>query len=211
MSLHALKPRFQALLRPAVRALHGLGLSANQVTVGTCAVSLLLGSGLALAAHSGQLQWFLLLPLWFPLRMALNAIDGMLAREFGQASTLGAYLNELSDPLSDAALYLPFAFLPEVGTALSVAVICLANASEMAGVLGALCGHGRRNDGPMGKSDRALVFGLLGLLLGAGVAPGAWLSAVMALLVLLLLLTIVNRVRHGLVAESTAEGADKGP
>lgn len=211
MSLHALKPRFQALLRPAVRALHGLGLSANQVTAGTCAVSLLLGSGLALAAHSGQLQWFLLLPLWFPLRMALNAIDGMLAREFGQASTLGAYLNELSDPLSDAALYLPFAFLPEVGTALSVAVICLANASEMAGVLGALCGHGRRNDGPMGKSDRALVFGLLGLLLGAGVAPGAWLSAVMALLVLLLLLTIVNRVRHGLAAESTAESADKGP
>ena len=29
--------------------------------------------------------------------MALNAIDGMLAREHGQKSTLGAYLNELTD------------------------------------------------------------------------------------------------------------------
>ena len=135
MSLYALKPRFQALLRPAARALHGLGLSANQVTAGTCAASLLLGGGLALAAHSGHLQWFLLLPLWFLLRMALNAIDGMLAREFGQASTLGAYLNELSDPLSDAALYLPFAFLPEVGTALTVEARTLA-ADKHSGVFG---------------------------------------------------------------------------
>ena len=44
--------------------------------------------------------------------MAFNAIDGMLAREFGQKSRLGAYLNELTDVVSDAALYLPFAWLP---------------------------------------------------------------------------------------------------
>jgi CDP-diacylglycerol--glycerol-3-phosphate 3-phosphatidyltransferase len=51
----------------------------------------------------------------------------------------------------------------------------------------------------MGKSDRALVFGLLGLLLGAGIAPGAWLSAfVLAIVALLLLPTIANRVRHGI-------------
>jgi phosphatidylglycerophosphate synthase len=74
--------------------------------------------------------------------MALNAIDGMLAREFGQISTLGAYLNELSDLLSDAALYLPFAFLPEAGSALTVAGDLLANVSEMAGVLGALRASG---------------------------------------------------------------------
>ena len=205
MSLYALKPRFQALLRPTARALHGLGLSANQATVGTCAASLLLGCGLALAAHAGQLRWFLLLPLWLLLRIALNAIDGMLAREFGQISTLGAYLNELSDLLSDAALYLPFAFLPEAGSALTFLVIFLANVSEMAGVLGAVTGQRRRNDGPMGKSDRALVFGLLGLFLGAGVAPGVWLSAVMALVALLLLLTIANRVRQGIAEGSTGE------
>jgi CDP-diacylglycerol--glycerol-3-phosphate 3-phosphatidyltransferase len=137
--------------------------------------------------------------------MALNAIDGMLAREFGQISTLGAYLNELSDLLSDAALYLPFAFLPEAGSALTVLVIFLANVSEMAGVLGAVTGQRRRNDGPMGKSDRALVFGLLGLFLGAGVAPGVWLSAGMALVALLLLLTIANRVRQGIAEGSTGE------
>ena len=28
---------------------------------------------------------FLLVPVWFFVRMAFNALDGMLAREFGQA------------------------------------------------------------------------------------------------------------------------------
>ena len=202
-SLYALKPRFQALLRPAVRTLNGLGASANQVTLGTCAASLIVGSGLTLAADAGQLRWLLLLPLCFLLRMALNAIDGMLAREFDQISTLGTYLNELSDVVSDAALYLPFAFIPEAGVALTLLLIFLANLAEIAGVLGVVTAGNRCNDGPMGKSDRALVFGLLGLLLGAGVAPGAWLSAVMALIALLLLLTIANRVRRG-IAEANA-------
>ncbi len=202
-SLYALKPRFQALLRPAVRTLNGLGASANQVTLGTCAASLIVGSGLTLAADAGQLRWLLLLPLCFLLRMALNAIDGMLAREFDRISTLGPYLNEPSDVVSDAALYLPFAFIPEAGAALTLLLIFLANLAEIAGVLGVVTAGNRRNDGPMGKSDRALVFGLLGLLLGAGVAPGAWLSAVMALIALLLLLTIANRVRRG-VAEANA-------
>ena len=206
MSLYALKPRFQALLRPVVRLLHGIGLTANQVTVGTCAVSLVLGVALAFATRSGQLGWLLLLPLWSLLRMALNAIDGMLAREFGQVSTLGAYLNELSDLLSDAAMYLPFAFLPEVGAWLAVLVIFLANVAEMAGVLGAVTGSRRCNAGPMGKSDRALVVGLLGLLLGAGVAAGAWLSVALTVVALLLLLTIANRVRHGLVASHADTG-----
>ncbi len=51
---------------------------------------------------------FWLLPLVLFVRMALNAIDGMMAREFGQASKLGAYLNEIGDIVSDVALILPF-------------------------------------------------------------------------------------------------------
>ncbi len=43
--------------------------------------------------------------------MALNAIDGMLAREFNQQSTLGAILNEVGDIISDAALYLALLFV----------------------------------------------------------------------------------------------------
>lgn len=201
MSLYALKPRFQALLRPGVRMLHEGGVTANQVTLFACAVSVILG---AILAHFGERTvLFLLLPLWFLLRMALNAVDGMLAREFGQASTLGAYLNELTDVVSDAALYLPFAFIPGGNPLLVAAVVFLANTSELAGIIGQTLGASRRYDGPMGKSDRAFVFGALGLALGSGIAPGGWLTATLSLVAALTAITVLNRVRRG-VAEVVA-------
>ena len=80
MSLYELKPRFQALLRPLTRRLAAGGVTANQVTLAAGAISILLGALLCLAPSR---PLFLLLPLWLFARMALNAIDGMLAREFG--------------------------------------------------------------------------------------------------------------------------------
>jgi len=192
LSIYALKPRFQALLRPLVAVLYRAGVTANQVTLAACAGSVALGVFLSLPGT--QPRWFLLVPLWMAVRMALNAIDGMLAREFRQASRLGAYLNELSDVLSDAALYAPFAFLAGSNGVLVAAIIVLAVVSEMAGVLG----RERRYDGPMGKSDRAFVFGAVTLLAGLGVPLAAVLDWVWGAVAALLLVTIVNRVRRGL-------------
>ena len=92
-----------------MRQLYARGVTANQVTIAACVASLLLGVLLSIFAHVTWLFW--LLPIWLFIRMALNAIDGMLAREFQQQSPLGAYLNEITDVLADAALYLPFAFM----------------------------------------------------------------------------------------------------
>ena len=198
MSIYGLKPRFQALLRPLVGVLYRAGATANQVTSFACVVSVALGVFLLLAHHNQA--FFLLVPIWFFLRMALNAIDGMLAREFGQASTLGAYLNELADVISDAALYLPFALLPGSSVVLIGAVIVLSILSEFAGVLGQAVGRERRYDGPMGKSDRAFLFGLVGLLAGIGAEMGGLLPWVWGAIALLIVATIVNRVRRGLAA-----------
>ena len=137
----------------------------------------------------------LLLPLTLFLRMALNAIDGMMAREHGLASPLGALLNELSDVIADAALYLPLALVTGVNAPLVVLVVVLGIAGEMAGALGPTLGAERRYDGPLGKSDRAFAFGLLGLLIGAGIEPGGWTTAYLALLLALSALSIVNRAR----------------
>lgn len=198
LSIYELKPRFQALLRPLVGRLFAAGATANQVTVFACVVSVALGA--VLAAMPERAALFLLVPAWFFLRMALNAIDGMLAREFGQASRLGAYLNELTDIVSDAALYLPFALLAGSSPWLVGAVIVLAILSETAGILGVTVGAARRYDGPMGKSDRAFVFGAVGLLVGLGVPMDATLDWIWAAVALLLLATIANRVAKGLAA-----------
>jgi CDP-diacylglycerol--glycerol-3-phosphate 3-phosphatidyltransferase len=195
-SIYQLKPRFQNLLRPGVQRLNARGVTANQVTLAAAAVSVLLG---ALLAWLPQHTWlFALIPLWMLLRMALNAVDGMLAREFGQQSKLGAYLNELSDVVADSALYLPFALLVGVSPTLVVLVVVLAVISEYAGVLGPMVGASRRYDGPMGKSDRAFCFGVLGAGVASGLLPSSWINGLLAVILLLLLATLVNRVRQGL-------------
>lgn len=196
LSIYQLKPAFQNLLRPGVKRLYDKGVTANQVTLFAAVVSVLLGVLLlALPQHT----WlFALIPLWMILRMALNAVDGMLAREFGQQSRLGAYLNELSDLIADSALFLPFALLPGVSPLMVVLVVLLALISEYAGVLGPMVGASRRYDGPMGKSDRAFCFGVLGAGVAYELLPAAWLNGLLALILALLLYTLYNRVRQGL-------------
>lgn len=199
-SVYALKPAFQGLLRPSVRRLARAGVTANQVTV--LAGVLSAGVGLFATWRIQSRSVLLILPPFFVVRMALNAVDGMLAREFHQKSALGAYLNELCDVVSDAFLYLPFALLPGFDPLWMGAVIVLAVISEMAGVIAVMVGATRRYDGPMGKSDRALVFGALALWMGLGGgvnSPVSWLFP--RAMALLLAVTICNRVRHGL-AES---------
>jgi CDP-diacylglycerol--glycerol-3-phosphate 3-phosphatidyltransferase len=122
----------------------------------------------------------------------------MLAREFCQKSRLGAYLNELSDVISDAALYFPFALIAPFGPASIVTVIVLAMTSEFAGALAPMVGAERQYQGPMGKSDRAVVFGLLALWVGIMAPLPSWLWWLMPIVALLLAWTIVNRIRGGL-------------
>lgn len=194
ISIYHLKPAFQALLRPAVARLAAKGVTANQVTCAALLVSVLIGGGLYLRPLP---VLFVLLPIWMPLRMALNAVDGMLAREYGQKSVLGCYLNEIADIVSDAALYLPFAHMPPFGATAVLLFVFLSALSETAGILGPLAGASRRYDGPLGKSDRAAVVGILGLAVACFPLPGLFAWA-FPFLNLLLCLTIANRIRRGI-------------
>lgn len=202
LSIYQLKPRFQALLRPMVARLARAGVSANQVTLSACLLSVAIGLGLYLTDVAWA--WYALIPVWMLLRMAFNAVDGMLAREHGQQSVLGAYLNELTDVLSDAALYLPFARVAPFDP-FWLGVVVLASAlSEMAGALGATVGGVRQYDGPMGKSDRAAVFGLLGALValfgqGPGLPASWWLVGwALPLVAALSACAIYNRIQSGI-------------
>jgi alpha-beta hydrolase superfamily lysophospholipase/phosphatidylglycerophosphate synthase len=195
--IYGLKPKFQNLLRPLARAIAAAGLRANQITVMACVLSAAVG--LVLAGHVDAPRLFLILPVFLLLRMALNAIDGMLAREFDQKSNLGAYLNELGDVVSDAFCYLPFAYFPGFDPLWIGAVIVLAVLCELSGMIGPMVGASRRYDGPMGKSDRAFVFGILALWIGAGGPMGPWAASLLPkLLVVLLAVTAINRIRGGL-------------
>lgn len=201
-SIYQLKPAFQSLLRPFVNALARVGVTANQVTV--FAVVLCAAGGAAVALVDDP-RILLLLPAALFLRMALNAIDGMLAREHAQQSRLGAILNELGDVVGDAAMYLPLALRPGFPVAAIVVFVLFGVIVEMTGVVGVQVGAGRRYDG-FGKSDRAFVVGALGLAAGLGwysrdvFALVFWLSAALSAF------AIVTRARRAL-AQAPQEGA----
>jgi len=211
LSIYKLKTRFQSLLRPAVSYLHAAGVTANQVTIFACIASVGLGLWLYFARPS--VIAFALVPIWMLLRMGLNAIDGMLAREFHQKSTLGAFLNELTDVISDAALYLPFATIAPIHPFWVAVVVTLAGLSEFAGALGPTVGASRRYDGPLGKSDRAFVFGVLGLWIALASPLPEWTQWLMPLLAIFLIWTLINRVTGALrevkAAETRPPGAAK--
>jgi CDP-diacylglycerol--glycerol-3-phosphate 3-phosphatidyltransferase len=201
-SVYHLKPKFQSLLRPLSDALVAAGVTANAVTI--FAMLLSVASGAAIYRfHSFRI--LLILPLVLFLRMALNAIDGMIAREHNQKTALGAILNELGDVFADAALYLPLAFVPFFSPTLIIGVVLLAILSEMTGVVGVQIGASRRYDGPMGKSDRAFIFGTLGLLLGLNLPIGPVVFPALAVMLILLCVTIFNRAR-GALRELQARG-----
>jgi len=195
-SIYDLKPAFQRRLRPLAARLAARGVTANQVTITAFALSVIAGA--LVAIWPGAFLPLLLMPAALFARMTLNAIDGMLAREHGQKTRLGALLNELGDVLSDAALYLPLALIPGVASRPVLIGVVLAVISEMTGVLGATIGASRRYDGPMGKSDRAVVYGVLALWLAFGLPTGFWIDGLLWFVVALMLATIWNRARGAL-------------
>lgn len=195
-SIYQLKSAFQNLLRPLTRALASAHVTANHVTLAALALSCLVGGVIAL--YPDRTSLLLLLPGTLFIRMALNAIDGMLAREHDMKTRLGAVLNELGDVLSDSALYLPLALVPGFNLWLIAGLVILAVIVEMTGVVAIQIGAARNYAGPMGKSDRAFAFGLITLLLGLGAPAGAWITAALSIMLLLSSFTVYNRARLAL-------------
>jgi CDP-diacylglycerol---glycerol-3-phosphate 3-phosphatidyltransferase len=203
-SIYDLKSRFQALLRPLVLQLARAGVRPNHVTMAALLLSLAVGAvPWPARQHRGVL---LVLPAWLFVRMALNAIDGMLAREHGMRTALGAVLNEMGDVLADLAIYLPLLIVAPAATEAVVGFSIGAVLTELAGILGQALGARRHYEGPMGKSDRAFVVGLLAVL--AVLWPGTleWWPVAFAVATGLAAYTCLNRLRRAL-AELGPKGA----
>lgn len=190
-TIYDIKPKFQLLLRPMVDAIHARGYTANQVTLGTFFFCFFYAIIFSIFITSSVV--LMLFPIILFFRMALNAIDGLLAKEHDQKTPLGAILNELTDMASDVVLYLPFALYPGIQPWLLVLIVILSVMSEAVGLSGLLVGATRRYDGPMGKSDRAFVFSILALWLALFHFPTG-MNWVLGFIASLIILTMANRI-----------------
>jgi len=162
ISIYNIKSRFQNLLRPILVVLHKWKVTANQITVTSIILSLLIGLAFWYADMYRYL--FLALPIGLLIRMGLNALDGMMAREYNQQSQKGELLNEVGDIVSDVFIFFPLLKFESEYIYLIVAFICLSIINEFVGLMGKIVGDERRYEGPMGKSDRCCYYWSVRLL-----------------------------------------------
>ncbi|WP_223606447.1 CDP-alcohol phosphatidyltransferase family protein [Chryseobacterium sp. OSA05B] len=196
ISVYKLKPKFQQLLTPVLLFLHKHNITANQITVSSILLSVMIG---VLFWNADLSKWFFLsLPIGLLLRMALNALDGMMARKFNQTSRLGEVLNEVGDIVSDVIIFFPLLKFQPESVYLIVIFIVLGIINEFAGLIGKVIGKQRRYDGPMGKSDRALILGIYGLAVFFGADISGISTYIFGLIIVLLMVSTYIRLKKSL-------------
>jgi CDP-diacylglycerol--glycerol-3-phosphate 3-phosphatidyltransferase len=193
LSIYDLKPKFQQLLEPFLKFLVKRRFTPNIITILALFGSILVGAVIGLTV--GKSCWLLAMPVWLFLRMALNAIDGMMARKYNMGTALGLILNELGDVLSDLALYLPLGYVAPESMAAVVLFIIGAVLTEFCGVLGYALAVKRHYEGPMGKSDRAFLVGALTLATAYWSGLKFYWSWVLMVAAVLTVWTCFNRVK----------------
>jgi len=183
---------FQMLFRPAANFMARAGVTANQVTASTILLSL--AAGTTVFSWPEQ-RWplIMILSVMF-VRLTFNHIDGMLAREHDMITPLGGILNELSDVISDIALFLPLAAISGIAPWPVFLAVLFGVITEMAGVVGLTIGASRREDGPLSKKPRGICFAIIILAIILGEPPGGWMNVLLIALLPLMVLTIINRV-----------------
>jgi CDP-diacylglycerol---glycerol-3-phosphate 3-phosphatidyltransferase len=196
ISVYQIKPKFQQLLRPLTKGLYKAGITPNMLTVSAVFLSAFLGFTIYL--YQFNPLWILAVPMGLLLRMVLNALDGMMAKEFNQSSSLGMVLNELGDIVSDIVIYVPLLFLPGAHLLVVLGFAFSAAINETAGILGVVISKTRRYDGPMGKSDRALVIGILCLLYYLDAKPETYINYVLGAAILLITISTAVRIKKAL-------------
>lgn len=200
LSIYELKPKFQQLLKPIVNFLHRMNVTPNQVTIFACFLSIMIGT--LFYFNYNSIWIYIIIPIFMFVRMALNAIDGVLAKDFNLQSRLGKYLNELTDVISDAALFLPFILIASPHPVTVIIFIMLSIISEMAGVMGENISGVRQYSGPMGKSDRAFLIGSISVLLIFWNSLTQYLWIIFLIASILIVINTYSRVKNGLGEKS---------
>ena len=191
ISIYKLKTKFQNLLMPICEKLVKLKVSPNQITVTTVLLNIVF-AGLIYKFSDYKLI-YLTVPVFLFLRMALNALDGMIANKFNQKTKMGVFYNEAGDVVSDTVFFYVFLRVIEIGEVYNLVFVFLSILSEYIGVTAMMVDNKRHYEGPMGKSDRAFLISLLAIVYYF--IGNKYFDYILILAIVLLIFTIFNRVR----------------
>jgi len=188
----------KGLFQKVVRWMAGSWMTANMASVFGCVFVALAASGFYLGLSVPPLRFLLLcVPVFLVMRMAMNALDGLLAREYNTGTVAGEIWNEALDVLGDTVCYGVLYFV-DGGPRLSLGVFLLTIwAAEFFGVLGKSMPNGvRRHETVLGgKPDRAVWMSGLALLLFFRPSFLSYTPAYLAIVSAFVVLTSLLRIR----------------
>lgn len=156
--IYRLKPASQAVVAPVARWLVRQGVAPDLVT--WAAVPVALAGGICLALSAAFPALLLVVPLAAVLRLGLNLLDGMVARESGVTHALGELWNELADRLADIVFIGGLAFHPAVDPRLALGAVIAAVVASYVGIAARAAGGRRQYGGPMSKPGRMATLAL---------------------------------------------------
>lgn len=197
ISIYKLKTKFQNLLMPICEKLVKLKVTPNQITIITVLLNVLFAGIIYKFSNLNYL--FLTVPVFLFLRMALNALDGMIANKFNQKTKIGIFYNEAGDVISDTIFFYVFLRVIGINEMYNLLFIFLSILSEYVGIVAVMVDNKRHYEGPMGKSDRAFLISLLAIIYFF--IANKYFDYILILAIVLLIFTIYNRIKFSLKGE----------
>jgi phosphatidylglycerophosphate synthase len=150
------------------------------------------GACLALAQVAAAL--LLAVPFLAALRLALNVLDGAVARRLAVSRPMGEMWNELGDRMCDVLFIGGLVFHPAVDARLVLAAVVAALLASYAGITARAAGGSRQYTGLMSKPGRMVVLAVAAPLAFITGDHRLWLNGALVVIALGGLLTLVQRL-----------------
>jgi phosphatidylglycerophosphate synthase len=171
MDLYRSKAAVSRRLEPMIDQLARRGVNPDALTLAAVPVGLLAGGCLLLSPSVPAV--LLAVPVLAAARLALNLLDGAVARRTGRIHPRGELYNELGDRLADIAFLAPVAFLPGADRTTVLLGVTGAVFASFAGVVPRAAGSERIYRGILSKPGRMVLLAVSAVAAWI-VGPEAW-------------------------------------
>jgi CDP-diacylglycerol--glycerol-3-phosphate 3-phosphatidyltransferase len=193
MKIYTIKPLFQKFLNPVKNLLVKLKIHPTSINIAALIISIALGAIIMYAGLFGKLMLLVSVPILAFVRTALNALDGMVARELKVGNQkFGEVLNEFIDRLSDTFIFIGLAFSGLVYLDVALISITIILLTSYIGIVGKAAGGIRQYVGLMGKADRMFYLSLASVLIIIWPSIN-FLNYLLYFMIILGIITIIQR------------------
>ena len=164
MGIYAIKPKFQQCLKPVEKLF--VKFKIHPTIINILALLLSIIGGIVLYLSDKYLLLLIYIPFLSFVRTALNALDGMVARDLNvKNQPFGEVLNEFMDRISDAIIFFGLALTSYTDAILGSAVTIIILLNSYLSIVSKSAGGSRQYGGIIGKADRMIYLGIMAVII----------------------------------------------